>query len=235
MQHHCDIYNATPGGLRDYDCPQCLNKGFVAVVKNGELIHRMCRCREIRSSMRRINAAGLGDTFGRYTFDSYTTTDDSQRKAKDAAMNFTNAPAGRWFYISGRPGSGKTHLCTAIAARLIQDGRAGFYLRWRSDAPRLKALINDRNDYESEMQWLIRTPVLYIDDLFKGSISEGDKNLAFEIIDGRYSIADSITVISTERSIKELLALDEAIARRIWERSEGYRVNAPNANMSMAQ
>lgn len=52
-------------------------------------------------------------------------------------------------------------------------------------------------------------------------------NAAFEIINYRYNNQDLITIISSERTLTDLLDIDEAIAGRIAEKSKpgGYCIN----------
>ena len=74
---------------------------------------------------------------------------------------------------------------------------------------------------------LKNAPVLYIDDLFKGAErpTQGDLNLAFELLNYRYNDERFCTIISTEKLIGELIEIDEAIGSRIAERSKGHMVN----------
>ena len=76
------------------------------------------------------------------------------------------------------------------------------------------------------MRDLKTAPVLYIDDLFKGAErpTQGDLNIAFELLNYRYNDERLYTIISTEKLLDELIAIDEAIGSRIAERSKGHRV-----------
>lgn len=65
--------------------------------------------------------------------------------------------------------------------------------------------------------------VLYIDDFFKGKISETDKTLAFDIINYRYNNS-LVTIISSELLLQELIDVDAAIAGRIKQMSADYIV-----------
>ena len=65
--------------------------------------------------------------------------------------------------------------------------------------------------------------MLLIDDLFKGSVTDSDKSIIFEIIDYRYFNQKPL-IISTEKTCEELLNIDEAIGSRIIEMSNGYIV-----------
>jgi DNA replication protein DnaC len=70
------------------------------------------------------------------------------------------------------------------------------------------------------MHSLKNARVLFIDDLLKGKVNESDINIMYEIINFRYLQRTPI-IISTEKSIEELLAFDEAIASRLIEMSKG--------------
>ena len=84
----------------------------------------------IRRSIRRAEKSGLGDLLERHTFDRFQTPKPWQARAKQLAQDYAAAPNG-WFVASGASGSGKTHLCTAICRRLLDDGRAVRYDLWR--------------------------------------------------------------------------------------------------------
>lgn len=71
--------------------------------------------------------------------------------------------------------------------------------------------------------------MLYIDDLFKGKITEADINLVFEILNYRYN-NNFKTIISSEYMLTELLKIDEAISSRILEKSRGYHLDIKREN-----
>ena len=96
----------------------------------------------------------------------------------------------------------------------------------------LKSILNTP-EYKETVDKLIRVPVLYIDDFFKGTVSDADINLAFQILNGRYNDSKKRTIISTELSMEQIFSRDEAIGGRIFERSRGFIVNAPDENFRM--
>ena len=70
------------------------------------------------------------------------------------------------------------------------------------------------------------------------SPSTADINIAFEILNARYQDKDLITIISSEKVIKELLTIDEAIGSRIYEMTGDYCVQLNNnerMNMRMRE
>lgn len=206
--------------------------------ENGVLYSRDCDCMAKRRSLRRIKNSGMEDMLSRYTFEAYETPDATRTCIKMVAERFCKADTG-WFYISGRSGSGKTHICTAICSRFIEHGKETRYMCWTDEAPTIKAKITDGDAYEIAVRQLKRIPVLYIDDLFKPPKgmkigkewpTQADLRLAFEIINSRYNDTALRTVISSELMIEDILDIDEALGGRIKERSKGYLVKSVDEN-----
>lgn len=224
------VLNGREGNLPDYDCPICRNKGTTyEVTTDGDWVARECKCMVKRRSLRRIRLSGLSELMKIYTFDNFKADTDSTRMLKAKAKAYVSNKEG-WLYISGVPGSGKTHLCTAICSELLNSGKEVRYMLWRDDAPRLKAIVNDRDRYEETIDGYKTVPVLYIDDFLKGSITDADINLAFELLNARYNNPKLMTIISSERSIGDVLDLDEAVGSRIYERSRGFVMESPKVN-----
>lgn len=232
--------NAEPGKLTGYDCPKCLNRGYTWKLGEGlEEIVQECSCMEIRRSIARLKNSGLSDMLERYTFQNWQTPELWQEKSKAIAQKYAAGRQG-WFLAMGRPGSGKTHLCTAICGNLLKAGKSVRYMLWRDVAVQAKAAVNDEEEYYRIVNPLKTVDVLYIDDLFKTGGEErngqkikkapsaADVNLAFELLNSRYNDRSKLTIISTERNMDELLDIDEAIGSRIYERSKGYRLDFSN-------
>lgn len=178
-----------------------------------------------RKNERRIRVSGLGEMLQRYTFDTWVSDAKWREKAKTVAVRYAENAVG-WFVAAGAVGSGKSHLCTAICGRLMEQGMDTRYMLWRDVSVQAKAVVNDDEEYSRIVEPLKQVRVLYIDDLFKTgkgqSPTVGDVNLAFEILNARYNDSRKITIISTEKSIEQLLDIDEAVGSRIYERSKGY-------------
>lgn len=221
--------NDMVGDLGYYDCPKCRNKGWIGTVReNGTTVTWDCDCVSIRRSLRQIAKSGLSELLKIYTFDTYKADTDETVKIKAAAQKYVDDAKG-WFFISGKPGSGKTHICTAICAVLLEQGRETRYVLWRETAPQLKTYVNERESYEQIMHELKTVDVLYIDDFLKGTVTDADINIAFELLNARYNNPDKLTIISTEKSIQDILDIDEALGSRIWERST-HRLKATDIN-----
>lgn len=221
----------TPSTEEHYKCPKCHDTGHI-ILSVFPLITKDCECEIRRKNLKRLERAGLMELAERCTLESFRTSESWQEKARAAALAYLSSPKGAWFFICGHTGSGKTHLCTAICKELIDRGREVYYMKWREEAPRLKALIKDPVLYGEQMKKLSEVPVLYIDDFFKGSVTEADINLAYQLLNERYNTRRR-TIISSEHSIEDILRIDEAVAGRIFELAKDYCVMMANVNLRL--
>ena len=233
------LLNASPPkgeGLADYglggvDCPECGNTGMISYIgENGELVSRQCACMKKRVALRRIRQSGMSDLLSRYSFETYKDEAEEQKNILAKAKQFAGSDEG-WFYIFGRSGSGKSHICTAICGELINRNRDVYYMPWRDESTQLKSLIMDSFEYERRTQKLKRVEVLYIDDFLKGGDTDADIRLAYEILNFRYNDIKLRTILSSETDLKTLLKRDEALGGRVYERARGYVLQAPASNM----
>ncbi|MCY1715202.1 ATP-binding protein [Caproiciproducens galactitolivorans] len=221
--------------MTGYDCPICKNKGVTYFLENGYEKSRECKCMAIRRSIWNIKKSGLKNLLQKYTFDNFKAADEWQRDFKADAQRFVTDHNGKWFYAGGQVGAGKTHICTAIVQAFLKKGIAARYMLWRDEVVRLKAIVNDDEEYAKAINPLKTVPVLYIDDFFKtgdeldryGNIvkkrpTQGDINVAFELLNYRYNNDQLVTIISSERTIEEILSCDEAVGSRIYQRTKDY-------------
>ena len=217
-------------GLDNVDCPVCHNTGcIVTKAPDGTLKASECACMAKRVSVRRLERSGLKDAVNRYTFKNYVADTMERKKVLYAAEDFCRNDKG-WFFISGKSGSGKTHICTAICSRLMEQNKNVRYMLWRDETVLLKALTTDGEEYQIRIKPFKSVPVLYIDDFLKGGHTDADIRLAFEILNSRYNDSSLRTIISSELTLFEILGLDEAVGGRIYERSKGYVLEAPREN-----
>lgn len=232
MERRAQALNEVVGNMNTVDgleCKKCLNRGDIAVATEEydggwNVVHRPCKCMKVRRSIRQMQRSGLQNVIRDYTFDKFKDEDFWQQDIKQKAMDYAKDQEGKWFFIGGQSGCGKTHLCTAICREFLLAGREVRYMMWRDDIVKIKAAANDSELYAERINPLKTAEVLYIDDLFKtGRGRDGEKqlptgadiNAAFEIFNYR-TVNRLPTVISSECSIDDLLDIDEALGSRIY-------------------
>lgn len=178
-----------------------------------------------RRNLQRLELSGLSDMVRRYTFKTWQQETPEQAAAYKMAKRFCENPSG-WFVVSGNPGTGKTHLCTAVCVEMIRENLPVRYIMWRDFAVKAKSVVNDSEEYDRIVNPIKNIKVLYLDDFFKTGKGQepttADVNLAFEILNHRYNDTKLITIISTELSVERMMDIDEAVGSRIYERSKQY-------------
>ena len=211
-----------------YNCLTCRNKGEIYKVFHTPddacysyyyMSVVPCKCMEKRQGYQRTRMSGLPEG---YTFDTFRTDEDWQRSMRDMCEQYYNERAwkdGKWLYVGGGIGTGKTHIVSALARELVY-GQNVVYMNWVRDSRELKAVVNDNLDYSARLYRLINCDVLFIDDFFKsGYITDADKRLAYDILNDRYN-NHKATLFTSEMFLDEIP--DEALSGRIYERAKDY-------------
>jgi len=204
----------------------------MTVEENGALRFQRCECQSIRDAMGAMDRSGIPpDALAACTWENWKTPENWQRRALAMAQDYVQQIAAgdpSWFIICGTPGCGKTTLCTTIFRAIVEGGKPGLYVSWREFARRAKAVGNDRDDFREETEPLKNTPLLYLDDFWKGEIRPADVHLAFELINARY-ISKKPTILSSENTLEAILRGDEAIGSRLFEMAGGYYMDCSRA------
>ena len=124
------------------ECPLCGGVGYtVRRSADGNAEYRECECSIRKRNLQRIEKSGLKELLQRCTMENYRATEPWQKQAKEAAERYLADWRGRWFYAGGSPGSGKTHLCTAMCGKLMD---AGLPVRYALRLEAVKDISTDR-------------------------------------------------------------------------------------------
>lgn len=241
-----------------YACPRCRDTGWIRTfTPEGYSESSVCSCVRARGARKLIERSGLGDSLENETFEAFHAVLPWQQTMKELAERYAKAliegiraaaakdgetvrqgetRGGRmpWLYLGGNPGSGKTHLCTAVCGELLKARIPVVYMQWSREARELKSVVNEP-EYRDRIDRFIRAEVLYIDDLFKQrqqrfcTPTDADIRLAFELINARY-LENRPTLISGEWELEgELVPVDEGTFSRVVERCRGYCFTVPRA------
>lgn len=231
----------TPGYQTEPVCPLCNGSHFDKIWRDseGRSWARRCQCIIKGQIQNKTRDSGLAEAVKEQTFDTFRTYTELQTSMKSKAeeylkalFDYKNHPFRPWLYVGGNPGSGKTHLCTAVCEELLKRNIGVKYMRWHQEARRLKAIVNTE-DYDDEIAPFLNVRVLYIDDLLKQKYTENpdftdaDIKIAFTILNKRYE-QNKPTIISSEWDLKkDLMPADEGVFSRVYERCRGYIINVP--------
>lgn len=212
-----------------YDCPICEDRGYIFKTdSNGYEIAVPCNCLDRKQSIEKMARSGLTEVFKSKTFNSFNADKKWQIevkfKAKQYCSTFKETNAG--LILSGQPGGGKTHLGIAAMLELINNNIGCVYKEYLTLITNLKQLSMDSEDYIRELESYINPTVLFVDDFLKGNPTEADLKHIYKVINTRY-LKDKPMIISTEKSIQDILNWDEAIGSRLIEMSRGNIIEFP--------
>ena len=225
MQDKADRENEEEGHLKGVDCRKCKNRGYIVIVRDNEQLMQTCDCMKVRKSLERIEKSGLKTAIEELRFDNFITPEKWQENMLNTAKAYVENGEKKWLFFGGNSGSGKSHLCTAVCGELLKRGKAVRYMMWRDEGTKLKSIVNESAEYSRMIGDLKEVEVLYIDDFLKVQRGQqptpADINLAFEILNYRY--ANKLqTIISSEKTLDDILSIDDAVGGRIYQLAKGY-------------
>ncbi|MDO4301810.1 MAG: ATP-binding protein [Clostridia bacterium] len=215
-----------------YECPECRDTGFIQFTTDeGRISVRECSCQAVKQSKQLMEQSGISREFNSKGFKNFDTKNIPQliiakRKAINYFKEFKDVEQTRnnSIMFCGQVGSGKTHLGVAISRSLMSKNIAVIYMAYRNAITKIKQVLIDSTDYYHEISRYSQARVLYIDDFLKGKVTEADVNIVYEIVNYRY-MNNLPLIISTEKSLDEIITFDEAIGSRIIEMCRGNIVH----------
>lgn len=233
LEELANSYNKQKGNLKFVDCPKCKNKGYIQIVKFSDFYNDYtdfiieCECMRKRKTMFKAKNSGLGDYLNK-RFNDYVVNADWQANIKNKAIDYCRSNSNNWFITLGQSGAGKTLISTIIANHLLlNQDKTVIYITWTDFISKLKRDImgDNSNEVSNYLDDIKQVEVLYIDELLK-KYNETDLKYIIEIINYRYT-NNLKTIISSERTIDELLEIDEATFGRVIEKAENFIINIP--------
>jgi DNA replication protein DnaC len=221
-----------------YNCIKCSdNQGYV-IKRDGIEYYVRCECFTKTINQRLITASHITNEFRLKTFSKFSLEwlDEKVRKAHrasiDYALKFDDIKLLRANSIAllGQSGAGKTHLLTAIANQLLDKGVQVLYFPFVEGFNELKSDFDNLNNRIEKLQ---RAEVLFIDDLFKGRKENTPFQIEqmFAVVNYRY-MNNLPMLISSEKSVDELLRIDEALGSRIYEMSKSFTIELVGSNIN---
>lgn len=214
-----------------YSCSKCRDLGYTFKTDNdGYEVAVPCECLQKKQSVEKMERSGLSQAFEQRTINSFNADKEWQIKAKNEVIryvdDFLKKKTNASLILSGNPGSGKTHLGTAAMLELINNNVGCVYKEYISMLTDLKQTSMDETDYIRTLEKYLNPRVLFLDDFLKGEPTQADRKYIYKIINTRY-LQSKPMIISTEKSIKEILMFDEAVGSRIVEMAQNNIITFP--------
>lgn len=197
---------------------------MILTEENGTTYSKYCTCVKKKMSQERFEKTEIANKVN-YTFKEFKAMEEWQKNILKQAIDYVKHFEDNWFYIGGQIGAGKTHICTAILRNIGELNNISYtYIKCDEELEKLKQLTYDNpEEYGNVMYRLKNTRLLFIDDFFRKLPTEVDKAKMFDIINFRY-LNNKPCIFSSEKSLPEILNIDEAIGSRIFEMAKKFNV-----------
>jgi DNA replication protein DnaC len=214
----------------EYACDKCRDTGIVVLDEGNAAV---CQCMKKKRRERLFASSKITSAFRNKTIENFCVLGrtsgvrEMYENAKKYTENFAEIrhQEDNWIAFLGEPGCGKTHLSLAIANKLLDQEIPVLYFQHIEGVQEFLNLWDEHEIYHQRLEEMKKIPVLVWDDLFKpvGETNKTEKKIAFEVLNYRY-LNLLPTIISSERSVKEICLLDRAIGSRIAERARKFAV-----------
>ncbi len=204
------------------ECPICHDMKFIIPVTNGVSERAVpCRCYEdvLTAQRERVllqngphafaGASCLPPGLQRMTFQTFVAVNRNQSVAQAQCQEFVRNPQG-WLLLTGKSGSGKTHLAAAVAnARLAQHQPISF----TNTADLLDAIRStyDSHTYDETFRTICNSPLLVLEDMGHENRTPWSQEKLYQLLSHR-SLHQLALVMTTAY---EVARLDNRIAGQI--------------------
>jgi DNA replication protein DnaC len=181
-------------------CPLCSGSGRARIERDGLVQMGRCRCQRLPDRIRLFNSASLPARFADATFVSFAQEPDGTVKELDASAylaltqcaefveSFDPTVQNQGLVLHGPVGRGKTHMMVAMLRALVMQH--GIEVRFIEFSRLLSLLKEGYSAGRSDgpvLSELANVPVLAIDELGKGRLSDWELAVIDEVVSRRYN------------------------------------------------
>lgn len=163
----------------------------------------LCRYNPLQGDFGRlIHKSGLTKFQLRQTFETYETNCAATKRAKTSAL--LAAANGTCLMISGKRGTGKTHLAVATAISVMRMNRQAIFRLVTELLNEIRQAVAEGTDYFSLIQKFKEVPCLILDDFGKEKSTEAGLDYLYQILDYRYRNELQTVITTNAMTIEEL-------------------------------
>lgn len=213
------------GKIQGYTCPRCNeNFGYLHIAPEG--IMYFCGQLEClkddadsskgkESNLNTINnfdaahKLGLGSRYVNACLSKWSANHEYSKLVSDWIKNPIDM-----LVLIGKPNTGKTYFCAALANFLMKEKMTFRYFNPRRFIEEIQKSINNNESQYSAISRIASCDFLILDDLGSATNNEWQQEIFFDLIDRRYS--DKKPTVITTNLIE--VTLNEALGQRLTRR-----------------
>lgn len=178
-------------------CPRCEGRGVVAVLRDGVRLTGRCLCQQLPDRVERFNWAHIPARHARATLESFYAGALKQGDAEKAEALLSGVDPwlkgyqpgrARGLVLHGPVGRGKTHLMVGVLRRLVfEQGQAVRFIEFSRLLGQLKEAYSRGEGDSQVLGEVCEVPILGIDELGKGRLTDWELAIIDEIVSRRYN------------------------------------------------
>lgn len=172
-------------------------------------------------------AAGFRQRHMEQTFDNFTAVTDRQKEVVQLLIDHAECFSNRWVILTGKPGTGKDHLLSALVKMWIDknlnrpkvyaDTQQGILRKYRTMAYNTEGM-----NEEETMRWFLNLDILVIRDVGVKGLTDNERATMVDMLDHRYNDRKLVFMSANLERAEFKTAFDERVASRINEMALKY-------------